>query len=349
MKRLGKLFDKIIDIDNIILAHKNARKGKSDKAAVQMIDSDIMGYCTKIQQMLIDKTYTTAEYNVFKITDKGKEREIAELPYYPDRIIQWAVLQILSPMFCSHFIAQTYAAIPGKGTHAALTKLREYMTDKEATAYCLKFDVKKYFQNIDKDILKALLRRKIKCADTLWLLDDIVDSFPEGIPIGNYSSQYFGNYYLSFFDHWLKEVKRVKYYLRYMDDIVILHADKIYLHKLKCEIEEYLTVNLKLRIKENWAIFPTLKRGVDFVGYRAFDDYTLLRNKTKKRLKTATKKLQRKVNSGKKFNLSDRSRIGSYLGILGWCDGHRLLAKTINKFLGGIYANSKRNAKRQAA
>lgn len=349
MKRIGNLFDKITDINNIVRAHMNARKRKTFYKEVKMVDSDVLGYCTKIQQMLIDKTYTTSAYHTFKIVDRGKDRDICELPYYPDRIIQWAVLQVVEEVFCKHFIGQTYAAIPKKGTHAALEKVQEYMEDKQGAQHCLKLDVKKFFPNINKEILKSLLRRKIKCKDTLWLLDDIADSYDKGIPIGNYTSQYFGNFYLSFFDHWLKEEKRVKYYLRYMDDIVILHESKEYLHQLHKEITEYLNINLGLTIKNNWQVFPTFVRGIDFVGYRCFGSYTLLRNSTKKRLKTAVKKLGQKVNRGKSLNRSDQSRIGSYYGILGWCDSSRLKEKTINKYLdilkiGGHYGNSKRNA-----
>lgn len=349
MKRIGNLFGKITDINNITRAHLNARKGKTHYREVKMVDKDVLGYCTKIQQMLINKTYTTSKYHTFEINDRGKQRDICELPYYPDRMVHWAILQVIEGIFCKHFIDQTYAAIPNKGTHKAKTKLEEYMKDREGAKYCLKLDVKKFFPSIKPEILKALLRSKIKCNDTLWLLDDIIDSYDKGIPIGNYTSQYFGNYYLSFFDHWIKEVKKVKYYMRYMDDIVILHNSKEYLRQIRKDIDAYLRVNLELCVKENWQVFPAFKRGVDFVGYRCFGDYTLLRNATKKRLKAAVKRLGRKVNRGKSLNRSDQSRIGSYFGILSWCDSYRLSIKTINKFLGGHYETCKRNTKRAAA
>ncbi len=354
MKRYGNLFERIVDINNIVRAHLNARKGKTRDKDVRRVDRDVLGYCTKIRQMLIDKTYTTSEYHLFEIEDSGKRREIAELPYYPDRIIQWAVLQVIEPIFCKHLIPTTYAALPKRGTHAALKKLRQYMTDDPSgTRYCLKLDVKKFFPNIDKTILKSLLRRKFKDKDLLWLLDDIVDSYdkgnPKGIPIGSYTSQYFGNFYLSYFDHWTKEQKRVKYYLRYMDDIVILSGDKEYLHRLRDEIAEYLASNLKLTIKENWQVFPSAVRGIDFVGYRYFGEFTLLRNNTKKRLKKAAKRLRRKTERGKRLNLSDRSTLGSYNGILKWCDSTRLKDKTINLFIGGNNGKSKRVARPKAA
>lgn len=227
MKRYGNLFERIADINNIVRAHLNARKGKTKDRAVRRVDRDILGHCVKIRKMLLNKTFTTSAYHLFEIEDSGKRREIAELPYFPDRIIQWAIIQVIEPIFCKHFIPTSYAAIPRKGTHAALTKVRnDLLNDPSGTKYCLKLDVKKFFPNIDKAILKSLLRRKFKDKDLLWLLDDIVDSYdngnPKGIPIGSYTSQYFGNFYLSYFDHWAKEEKRIKYLLRYMDDIVIV-------------------------------------------------------------------------------------------------------------------------------
>lgn len=217
----------------------------------------------------------------------------------------------------------------------------------------MKLDVKKFFPNIDKAILKSLFRRKFKDEDLLWLLDDIVDSYDKGnqkgIPIGSFTSQYFGNFYLSYFDHWAKEEKRIKYFLRYMDDIVILSDSKEYLHQLRKDIAEYLSVNLALMVKENWQVFPSTVRGIDFVGYRYFGEFTLLRTSTKRRLKKAVKRLRRKVERGKALTLPNQSTVGSYNGILEWCDSTRLKEKTIKQFIGGKYGNSKRKSGSKAA
>ena len=174
MKRYGNLFERIVDINNIVRAHLNARKGKTKDKEVRRVDRDILGHCVKIRQMLIEKAYTTSEYHIFEIEDNGKHREIAELPYFPDRIIQWAVMQVIEKVFLKHFIPTTYAALPGekkwnkklkkhissRGPHAALLKLRQYVeNDPSGTKYCLKLDIKKFFPNIDKAILKSLLRR----------------------------------------------------------------------------------------------------------------------------------------------------------------------------------------------
>lgn len=162
-------------------------------------------------------------------------------------------------------------------------------------------------------------------------MDEIIDSIEDGkgIPIGNYTSQYFANFYLSYFDHWLKEEMKVKYVIRYMDDIVILHESKKYLHNLRNEIENYLWTNLKLKVKGNWQVFPSRVRGIDFVGYRHFGDYILLRKSTAKKLKRKMRRILVKVKSGQQMSYSEWCSINSYKGWVIWCNGYNLTEKYI--------------------
>lgn len=329
MKRYGNLFSKITDIDNLRLAHKNARKGKIHYPSVVKVDGNTDEYLYRIQKMLIEGTYHTSKCKMFEIYDKGKKREICNLPYFPDRIVHWALMQIIKPILLKNMIETTYAALPNKGTHKAYKKLNKYMNDRDGTQYCLKMDIKKFFPSINKDILKQRFRTKIKCKNTIWLLDELIDSYKNGIPIGNYTSQYFGNFYLSEFDHWLKEQKKVRYYLRYMDDMVILSNSKEELHQLRKDIQDYLKTKLKLQLKENWQVFPTYTRGIDFVGYRSFGDFTLLRNSTKKRLKRAIAIIYKSVKKGLEITHSNKCTVASYSGVLLWCNSYRLSNKTI--------------------
>lgn len=337
MKRYDNLYKSITSFENLAQAHTSARKGKLYYREVKFVDKHLLKCLFTIQTDLINHTFKTSEYRHFSIIDKNKQRQISVLEYYPDRIAHWALMQVIEPILLRTFTYTTYAAIPKRGTHAALYKLHKYMKDKKGTTYCLKLDVKKFFQNINKDILKGLFRRKIKCESTLWLLDEIIDSFEPnsriGIPIGNYTSQYFGNFYLSYFDHWLKDKKQVKYYLRYMDDMVILNESKEYLHSLFSDIQKYLKENLELDIKENWQIFPVAIRGVDFVGYRSFYDFTLLRQKTKQRLKRRVKAIIKSKAQTKELNENDLGVIASYNGVLGHCDSFRLRKNTLGKLL----------------
>jgi RNA-directed DNA polymerase len=332
LKRYGYLYEKIYDMDNLILAHHNARKGKGWYQEVKMVDANPEYYLTKLQEMLINKTYQTSEYETFIEKDSGKEREIFKLPYFPDRICQWAIMQVIEPYLLRNFTKDTYSAIPGRGIHQCLNRLKYALNhDVPESQYCLKLDCKKFYPSINHTILKEKYRRLFKDDDLLWLLDEIIDSTPgdTGIPIGNYISQYSGNFYLSEFDHWIKEVKKVKYYFRYMDDIVILGRNKEELHQLKREIEEYLWVKLKLKIKENWQVFPSYVRGIDFVGYRVFMNYSLLRKSTCKQFKRKMTALNKKRIEGKQLNYSEWCSINSYKGWLIHCNSYRLSEKYI--------------------
>ena len=271
---------------------------------------------------------------------------------FPDRICQWAILQVIEPILIRNLTNDTYSAIPGRGIHQVFKRIQKAIqNDVPGTQYCLKLDAKKYYPSIDHNILKAKYRRLFKDNDLLWLLDEIIGSTPgnKGIPIGNYLSQYSGNFYLSSFDHWLKEVKGVKYYYRYMDDLVILSGSKEYLHQLKKEIEEYFTTELKLKLKENWQVFPTFSRGIDFVGYRIFLGYSLLRKTTCKQMKVKMVRIRKKVENGQEMSYSEWCSINSYKGWLIHCDSYRLTRKYIDpvqKYADDYYI---KNIKRKAA
>ncbi len=312
MKRVGYLYEKVYSIENLQLAHKNARKRKKCINQIHMVDRNPK-LLEELSESLKNKTYKTSPYRVHTINDNGKEREIAVLPYYPDRITHWAIMQILESYFINNFIYDTYAAIPNRGPHKACKKIFQA---KEK--YCLKFDIKKYFNNVDHDILKELLRKRCKDEDLLWLLFELIDSY-QGLPIGNYTSQYFGNFYLAEFDHWCKETLHLKHYYRYMDDVIIL-GDKKMLQKIFPLIVEYIK-GLKLEIKSNHQIFPIDARGIDFGGYVIFRTHIKLRKKIYKRIrKLSTKKFTHKIF---------RSAM-SYKGLLDHCNGYKLAEKYIN-------------------
>lgn len=302
MKRYGNLFKDICSIENLNLADAIARKGKKRQYGIQVHDLNREANIEALHHSLLNYGYQTSPYTTFKVYEP-KERVVFRLPYFPDRITHHAIMNILEPVFCSIFTADTYSCIKGKGIHAAATGVKQALRDTANTTYCLKLDIKKFYPSVDHTTLKQLLRRKIKDSDLLWLLDEIIDSAP-GLPIGNYLSQYFANFYLTYFDHWLKEQKQVRYYLRYADDLVILHSDKAYLHTLLKDISAYLKTNLRLTVKENYQVFPVESRSIDFVGYRFYHSHTLLRKSIKQNF---ARMLARRPN---------RQSIGSYYG---WC------------------------------
>lgn len=316
MKRKNNLYKQIYSMENLLLAEKKASKGKALQYGVQAHNRNRESNLQQLQEILINKKFQTSPYKTFKVFEP-KERDIYCLPFFPDRILHHAIMNVLEPMFMKCFTADTYSCIKGRGIHAAAVKLKLALKDSPNTAYCLKLDIKKFYPNIDHEMLKALLRRKIKDNDLLSLLDEIIDS-ADGVPIGNYLSQYFANFYLTYFDHWLKENKKVRYYFRYADDIVILHSDKQYLHDLLSEITLYLDVNLKLTVKNNYQVFPVAARGIDFVGYRFYHTHTLIRKRIKQ---NCARMLKRRRNI---------ASIAAYMGWLMHCNSTNLLNKLLN-------------------
>lgn len=339
MKRYGNIFAKIYDMENLKLAHQNARKDKLFYKEVKMVDSNPEYYLKKIQEMLINKTYTVSEYDISVINDKGKERELMKLPYYPDRIIQWAIMLQIEPIFMQVFCTHTCASIVDRGIKKAAHLVEKYMKNTEETRYCLKIDISKFYPNINHVILKRMLRRKFKDKDLLELLDAIIDSYPgeKGVPIGSYLSQYLANFYLAYFDHWMKEKMHIKMIVRYMDDVVIFHRSKEFLHKLFVKMNNYLNNELILNIKPNYQIFPTEVRGVDFVGYRFFHRFKLLRKSTCKKFKNRLLQIRDKQDAGRMINYSEWCSANSYIGWLIWCDSWRLYEKYIEPILPSLY------------
>ena len=285
MKRYGNLYDKICDIDNIRLAHKNARRGKTKYSEVKTFDADSERYIAEIHKMLVDKTFVNSEYEVFTRMEGGKLREIHKLPYFPDRVVQHAIMQVLEPIWRSVFIKDTYQSIKGRGVHKAKSRI-EYAIRKHKLKYYLKIDIRKFYPSVDNEILKEVVAKKIKCKDTLQLLAVIIDS-TKGLPIGNYLSQYLGNLYLSYVDHAMKEVVGCRYYYRYCDDIVVLNNDKQALWEALDYLRSKLEI-MNLKVKGNYRVSP-VDTGVDYLGFRFFEQYTLLRKSIATRLKRVSR------------------------------------------------------------
>lgn len=333
MKRFNNLFEQICSIENIELADDRARKNKTRRRNVKIHDKHRKEDNLKIREMLLKSTYVTSKYKTFKIYEP-KERIIFSLPYYPDRIIHHAIMNILEPIWVNIFIENTYSCIKDRGIHKLVKDLKcDLVNDKEGTKYCLKLDITKFYPSVNHDILKNIIRKKIKDIKLLQLLDSIIDS-ADGVPIGNYLSQFFANLYLAYFDHWVKEVLKVKYYYRYADDIVILSDNKEQLHKYLQKIKQYLDINLKLKIKSNYQIFPTDSRGINFVGYIFRHDYILLRKSLKYRMFILVNKYLHNKITFTNF----KNGMNSYAGWLKFCNSKHLL-QVIRQLTGLYYSN----------
>ena len=278
-KRINNIYKQVCSIENLQLADINARKHKKNQYGIKKHDRNREGNILRLHDSLQTKTYKTSPYVTYTIYEP-KERQISPLPYYPDRITHHGIKIFLDRIFIPIFTANTYSGIKGRGIHATLTALAMALHDVSATKYCLKLDVTKFYPNVNNDILKQFLWRKISDADFLWLNEEIIESHP-GLPLGSTTSQLYGNVFFTPFDYWIKEIVKVKYYFRYCDDIVILSNNKPFLHHVLHEIMKFLHNRLKLEVKDNYQVFPVDDRGIDVVGYVFFHNYILLRKSIK--------------------------------------------------------------------
>lgn len=318
MKRINNLHPQVCNIRNIEIADCRAREHKTKKYGIIKHDMNHEKENRELQRKFSNLTYKTSEYSTFKIYEP-KERIIFRLPYYPDRIAHHSIMNITEDIWVKIFIKQTYSCIKNRGIHALLKDLSSDLKKyPEQTIYCLKMDIKKFYPSLNHDVLKKIIRKKIKDKYLLVLLDEIIDSAP-GVPIGNYLSQFFANLYLTYFDHWLKEECHCRFYYRYADDIVILSDSKEFLHNILCAIKIYIHQVLKIEIKPTYQIFPVDSRGIDFVGYVFRHDYIRLRKSIKQNIKKLVDKFWKNKISREKLVHS----LASYKGWLKYCDSRR--------------------------
>lgn len=306
-------------MSNIELADDRARQNKHKRWGVIKHDKHKEEHLQQLQKDLLNGTYKTSQYHTFTIYEP-KERLIAALPYYPDRIGQHALLSILEPIWVKTFVTCSYACIKGRGIHGAYKGVIKSLKDVSGTQYCLKLDIKKCYASLNHGILKQVIRKKIKDQIVLKVLDEIIDSWAEGIPIGNYLSQFLNNLYFTEFDHYVKEVLKVKHYHRYADDMVFFAATKEDLWNIFYQVKEYI-YKLKVDIKHNYRIFPVDTIGVDFVGYVFRHDYVLLRSSIKNKLNCLLSKYLNRTISKKQLKTS----LSSYYGWLKYCNSKHYL------------------------
>lgn len=315
MKRVSNLFVKIIDIENIIKAHRITKKDKAHYDDVKMFEADPYKYANFIREMLMSKTWTPSPVIKKSRIEGGKKRITVDVTYYPDRIIHQAVMNVVEPVLRKVFIKDTYQSIKGRGLHQASQRVRGWLKYEEETQYCLQVDIEKFYPSVKHSVVKSFYRKKIKCKDTLYVLDTITES-DDGLPLGFCSSPTFGNLLVSYMDHYIKSLG-AKFYVRYADDIVIFHKSKEFLHLLRVKMQRFMSEKLELKMKNNYKVFPLSKCGLDFLGYVFFRRYTLIRKSIVQKMKRVFRKRSIKT-------LGDMSRVMSYLGWLKWANSYNL-------------------------
>lgn len=326
MKRIGYIYDKICSVDNIKVAIVNSSKGKRNQNRVKRVLGDTDYFAGKIRDMLIDKIYIPSPYVEKTIQDGAnkKTRTICKPSYFPDQIIHWALMQQIQPILTRGMYAYTCGSVPGRGTSLGQKTLEKWLRkDYKGTKYCLKLDIKKFYPSVDNEILKQMFRRKIKDKDCLWLIDTIIDS-ARGLPIGNYTSQWFSNFFLEGLDHYIKERLGIKYYIRYVDDLVLLGSNKRKLHRVKNAIDDYLS-QINLTIKGNWQVSRVNSRAIDFLGFRFYRNRTTLRKRNALRIRRRFNKISKK----KYLNYKDACAVISYWGWIKRSDSYGFYHKHV--------------------
>lgn len=288
---LQHTYNNITSFENLLSSWQEFLCGKRKRKDVAEFSLKFMDNLISLQADLKNKTYRHGGYLAFRINDP-KPREIHKASVR-DRLLHHAIYRILYPYFDRKFIYDSYSCRIGKGTHRAMNRFREFnwIVSKNNTRSCwvLKCDIKKFFANIDHQVLKEILAKSVDDSNVLWLLRQIINSFNSGrvsvgLPLGNLTSQLLINVYMNSFDHFIKRELKIKYYIRYADDFVILSDNKSNLEQLLPKIDKFLKEKLKLELNLNKICFKTFVSGVDFLGWIHFSDHRILRNSTKRRI-----------------------------------------------------------------
>jgi len=311
MKKFDLAYEDIVSVENLLEAWREFLRGKRGKRDVQEFGLGLMDNILTLHRELVNQAYKHGGYAAFNISDP-KPRNIHKASVR-DRLLHHAVHRQLYPFFDKVFIADSFSCRLNKGTHKAINRFREFAykvgRNNTRTVWVLKCDIRKFFENIDHEILLSILRRHIEDEKVIWLLERVISSFHSkragiGLPLGNLTSQLLANVYMNEFDQFMKHELRIKYYIRYADDFVISLENKNWLVDLIPKVGEFIAQRLKLELHPDKVYIKTLASGVDFLGWVNFPDHRVLRTATKRRM----------------FNRvridSRREVLSSYLGLL---------------------------------
>lgn len=323
MKTYKHLWEQLLSDDNIIQGIINAHKGNMKRKELDYIYSNKELYIPIVKSWIIN--YTPCEHKTKQINDgiSAKIRTIV-VPTVKEHIIQHVVMNVLKPILYKSMYEHSYSSIPGRGCHKAKNVLKKWINKGGSNIkYCLKIDIKQFFPSVDTTILLHKLNKIIVDSKFRIILLQIISQF-KGLPLGFYTSQWFSNFYLTDFDHYVKEILRVKYYIRYADDIVIFHSNKKMLHNIFYSIKSYLYNELRLTVKENWQIFRfhtkiNSGRFLDFMGFKFYRNRITLRKSIALRAKRKAKKIYKK----EKCTIHDSYQMLSYKGWLKYTDTFR--------------------------
>ena len=343
MKIYKNVFEKIISPENLFSAWDKFKSNKQKKRDVQHFEWRLEENIFRLHRDLKFRSYRHGAYTSFYIRDP-KQRHIHKATVR-DRVLHHAVFAALNPVFEPTFISNSLSCRIDKGTHKGIDILEKLtrQTSKNAFKPCfvLKYDIRKFFETIDHKILLNIIRKRIKDTDALWLLEEIIESFisrystlfeRKGLPIGNLTSQLFANIYLNEFDQFIRHKLKVKHYICYTDDFVIVAGNKRQLENFIAPIRSFLLDNLALELHPKKIAIRKFHQGIDFLGYIVLPYYRLLRTKTRQRI---FKKLKKRIEEYKKGVANKQTleqSLQSYLGVLSHADTYKISNELKNQF-----------------
>lgn len=330
MKRIGYVYEKMCSPELIRQAIYRAAKRKTKRHDVKRVLADVEKHVAIIQELLEQQDFEPAPYQVSERYDPhSKKTRIIQRPkFFPDQVIHWVIILSIQPTLMRGMYHWSCGSIPRRGgSHGQKAIKRWLKNDRKNTKYCLKLDIRHFYDTIPHDLLKRALRRKIKDERALWLIGKIIDSTPVGVPIGNYTSQWLANFYLEALDHYIKEKLGAKYYVRYIDDIVIFGRNKKQLHALRKKLFAFIEEELGLEVKGNWQVFPVDARGVDFLGYVFTHSHVKLRARNFISFTRQCRRVKKKLYRGEKIPYRMAAGLISRAGQLKHCNSQRVKHK----------------------
>jgi len=287
MKRIGKLFDKAFSEENLYKAYLDARKGKRKKCACFLFEKNLGANLEELYQKIHNNDYEPEPYFKFEVYEP--KRRIIYAPAFKDIVVQHAIYRIIYHIFDKTFINTSFACRKGYGTHKASKYTQKALMQYDKNLYTLKLDIRKYFYSINRNILKRLIERKIKDKRFVnMMMKFTIYENPVGIPIGNLLSQIYALIYLNPLDHFVKRILKIKHYVRYVDDFILIGLTRNECLKYKSKIIVFLKNKLSLALSKS--IIQKIKRGVNFVGYRTWQNYKLIRKYSLYNFKRSVKK-----------------------------------------------------------
>ena len=327
-KTIKNVWNEKFTMDKFLEAHIRARKGKMSDKEVLAFEMDLETNIMNLMKKIENNTFRFGKYRTFVIWEP-KRRVIKSLPYQDRVVHQWYVEEFIKPYMLPRFIYHTYACLPQKGGHKAVDDLQimmRKMKRKYQHYYILKCDIKDYFHSINRNILFQLMKEKISDKKLLKFTHKIIfdESDDTGIPIGNYTSQFFANIYLNELDHYVKEVLKIKYYVRYMDDFIILCENKEQAKQYYELTENFVKEHLKLEFNRKSRYYPN-SLGVDFCGYITYETHRKVRKRSKKGMRKKIKKWNEEFEKGT-LDLYEVQRCwNSWLGHISHADTFHLM------------------------